>query len=95
MRRPLTTAEITQRCNRCHGVDGNSTDPRTPALASQRADYMEKAIHAYQKGELKSSAMAAMTDGLNDTDIEALAAHYSRQRARTVVYVPLPAAEKK
>ncbi len=95
VRRPLTTAEITQRCNRCHGVDGNSTDPRTPALASQRADYMEKAIHAYQKGERKSSAMAAMTDGLNDTDIEALAAHYSRQRARTVVYVPLPPAEKK
>jgi cytochrome c553 len=56
---------------------------------------MEKAIHAYQKGERKSSAMAAMTDGLNDTDIEALAAHYSRQRARTVVYVPLPPAEKK
>ena len=38
--RPLTTAEWVQRCDRCHGVDGNSTDPRMPALAGQRADYL-------------------------------------------------------
>jgi cytochrome c553 len=87
----LTTAEITQRCNRCHGVDGNSSDPRMAALASQRADYLEKAMRAYQKGERKSTAMAAMLDGLSDTDIEGIAGHYARQRARTVVYVPLPA----
>jgi cytochrome c553 len=91
VRRPLTIIEITQRCNRCHGVDGNSTDPRIPALASQRPDYIEKSIRAYQKGERKSTAMAAMVDGLSDADIEGLANHYARQRARTVVYVPLPA----
>lgn len=91
VRKPLTLAEITQRCNRCHGVDGNSTDPRMPALASQRADYLERVMRAYQKGERKSTAMAAMLDGLSDADIEGLAAHYARQRARTVVYVILPA----
>jgi cytochrome c553 len=91
VRKPLTTVEITQRCNRCHGVDGNSSDPRMAALASQRADYLEKSMRAYQKGERKSTAMAAMMDGLNETDIEGIAGHYSRQRARTVVYVQLPA----
>jgi cytochrome c553 len=90
-RRPLSTAEIAQRCDRCHGVDGNSMDPRTPALAAQRAEYLERVLHAYQKGERKSTAMTAMMDGLNDTDIEGLAEHYSRQKARAVVYVPLPA----
>ena len=90
VRRPMSIAEIMQRCNRCHGIDGNSTDPRMPALAAQRADYIEKTIRAYQKGERKSTAMAAMVDGLSDADIEGLAGYYSRQRARTVVYVPLP-----
>ena len=34
VRKPLTTEEWTQRCDRCHGLNGNSTDPRAPALAA-------------------------------------------------------------
>jgi len=90
VRIPLSTAELAQRCDRCHGVDGNSTDPRAPALASQRAEYLEKVLHAYQKGERKSTAMSAMLDGLNDADIEGLANYYARKKARSVVYIPLP-----
>lgn len=93
VRKPLTTAEMAQRCDRCHGVDGNSTDPRSPAIAAQRAEYLEKVLRAYRKGERKSTAMAAMLDGLSDADIEGLASHYSRQKARTVVYVSLPPAK--
>ena len=89
-RKPLTTAELAQRCDRCHGVDGNSTDPRSPALAAQRADYLEKVMRAYRKGERRSSAMTAMLDEVSDAQIDSLAAHYARQKARTVVYVPLP-----
>ena len=91
VRKPLTTAEMAQRCDRCHGVGGNSTDPRSPALAAQRADYLEQVMRAYQKGDRKSTAMAAMLDGVSDADIDGLAAHYARQKARSVVYVPLPA----
>jgi cytochrome c553 len=91
VRLPVTTEELAQRCDRCHGVNGNSTDPRAPALASQRAEYLEKVLRAYQKGERKSTAMTAMLEGLNDADIDALAAYYSRRKARSVVYVPLPA----
>jgi len=91
VRKPLTTAEMAQRCDRCHGVDGNSTDPRSPALAAQRTDYLEKVMRAYRKGDRKSSAMTAMLDGVSDADIESLATHYARQKARTMVYVPLPA----
>jgi len=91
VRKPLTVEELAQRCDRCHGVGGNSTDPRSPALAAQRAEYLDRVMRAYQKGERKSTAMAAMLDGLSDSDIEALAAHYSRQKARSVVYVSLPA----
>jgi cytochrome c553 len=90
VRKPMTIAEMAERCDRCHGVNGNSTDPRSPALAAQRPEYLERVMRAYQKGERKSKAMAAMLDGLSDADIAGLAAHYSRQKARSVVYVQLP-----
>ena len=82
--KPLTLAEWAQRCDRCHGVNGNSTDPRSPALAAQRVDYLEKVLHAYRTGERKSSAMAAMSGSLTDAEVEGLAAHYARQKARAV-----------
>ena len=92
VRKPLTTAEWVQKCDRCHGVNGNSTDPRSPALAAQRVDYLEKVLHAYRTGARKSSAMAAMSDVLTEAEIENLAAYYARQKARTRrVMCPLPA----
>ena len=88
--KPLTTAEWVQRCDRCHGVNGNSTDPRTPALAAQRVEYLVKGLRAYQTGARKDSVMAAMSTSLADADVEALAAYYARQRARAFVYVTVP-----
>jgi cytochrome c553 len=90
VRKPLTTAELAARCDRCHGVNGNSADPRLPALAAQRQDYLEKVLHAYRTGARKSPAMAAMSEMLTEADVENLAAHYARQRARAFVYVLLP-----
>ena len=90
VRVPLSPAQWVQRCDRCHGVDGNSKDPRVPALAAQRFDYLEQVLRAYQTGARKSAAMAAMTAVLNQVDVKALAAHYASQRAHPVVYVTLP-----
>jgi cytochrome c553 len=90
IRRPLTTEEWTQRCDRCHGVNGNSTDPRLPMLAGQRADYLVKALQGYRARTRKSSEMAAMSDGLSEDDLDNLAAHYAHQKARAVLFVPLP-----
>ncbi len=90
VRKPLATAELAQRCDRCHGVDGNSTDPRLPALAAQRVDYLDKVLRAYQTGARKSSAMAAMSGALSDADVENLAAHYAGKKPRAVVFIPLP-----
>ncbi|HXE48507.1 MAG TPA: c-type cytochrome [Ramlibacter sp.] len=90
VKKPMTTEEVADRCNRCHGVDGNSTDPRTPAIAAQRADYLDPVMRAYRKGDRKSTAMSAMLDGMSDDEIAELAGHYSRQKSRSVVYVPVP-----
>jgi cytochrome c553 len=91
VRKPLATAEWADRCDRCHGINGNSTDPRLPALAGQREDYLQAVLQAYRAGKRKSPAMAAMSGVLTDADIDNLAAYYSRQKARAVVYVMLPA----
>ena len=85
--KPLTTAEWVQRCDRCHGPNGNSTDPSLPALAAQRVDYLSKVLHAYRTGERKSPQMAAMSDVLSESDVDALAAYYARQNARAAVFV--------
>ena len=89
--KPLTTAEWVQRCDRCHGINGNSSDVRVPAIAAQRADYLEKSLQAYQSGARKESPMSAMSSSLAPDDIAALADYYARQRARSFVYVVLPA----
>lgn len=88
---PLSAVEWAQRCDRCHGLNGNSTDPRSPALAAQRLDYLEPVLRAYQKGTRKSPQMAAMSSVLTETDVTNLANHYSRQRPRAFVYVVVPA----
>jgi cytochrome c553 len=91
VRRPLITAEWAERCDRCHGVNGNSTDPRSPALAAQRADYISRVLHAYRTGARRSPAMAAMSAGLSEEDVENLAVYYARQQSRAFVYVIVPA----
>lgn len=90
VRRPMTTAEWAQRCDRCHGVNGNSVDPGLPALAAQRADYLARVLNAYRTGARKSPQMAAMSEELTPPDIDNLAAYYSRQTARAFVYVMPP-----
>jgi cytochrome c553 len=89
--KPLTLAEWVQRCDRCHGVNGNSIDLRTPALAAQRVEYLQSVLHAYQRGERRSSVMAAMSAVLTDADVAGLAAYYARQKARAFVFVMVPA----
>ncbi len=88
--RPLSVSDWVDRCDRCHGVNGNSSDPRIPALAAQRTDYLEPVLRAYRTGARKSQTMSAMAQGLTDADIRQLADYYARQRARPVTYVQLP-----
>ena len=90
VRKPLSLAESTERCDRCHGINGNSIDPMVPAIAAQRADWLEHVLATYHTGARKSTAMAAMTSVLSETEIKELSGHYSRQNARAVTFIPLP-----
>jgi cytochrome c553 len=88
--RPLSPDEWGEKCDRCHGLNGNSTRPDAPALAAQRLDYLEAALSAYRSGARKSPEMTAMSSILTPDDIKGLAAHYARQKGRPVVFIMVP-----
>jgi cytochrome c553 len=87
--RQLTAGQWAERCDRCHGVNGNSSDPRIPELAAQPQGYLEKVLDAYRTGARRSPEMAAMAEVLSRNDVRNIAAYYARQKAQAVVYVPM------
>ena len=90
VRKPLSMTEWTERCDRCHGINGNSNDPLVPAIAAQRTDWLELVLNSYRTGARKSTTMGAMMSVMSDAEVKELAAHYSRQTARAVAFVILP-----
>jgi len=90
VRTPLVSTQWIARCERCHGINGNSSDPRFPMLAGQDATYLKNVLKAYASGERVNGAMHIMSGTLTSMDIERLAAFFAAQQARPVVYIQLP-----
>ena len=67
-------------CVACHGSDGNSLNPEWPKLAGQHPGYTIKQLREFQAGETRrDQMMAPMIAGLNEQDLEDLAAFYAKQ----------------
>ena len=79
-RKLLTVAQWTEKCGRCHGSNGNSTDQRFPVLAGQDEAYLAKALALYHMGDRSNDLMFAMSFLMTKSDIDKLAAYYARQR---------------
>lgn len=90
VRKPPTLAELIARCDRCHGIGGNSSNPRYPSLASQNESYLARVIENYASGGRHNTTMSAMSQPLRPADIEALAAYYASQPRKAILYVELP-----
>jgi cytochrome c553 len=90
VRAPLTASEWMTRCERCHGIDGNSTDPRFPMLAGQNEAYLVTAIQDYMGATRSASAMHAMAEPLTPEDVAQIARHYATRTPKAVVYMQLP-----
>jgi len=90
--RPPTIDEWIERCDRCHGIGGNSTNPRNPSLASQNEAYLTRVIETYAEGGRSNSTMSAMSQPLRPSDVAGLAAHYAAQNRKSILYVELPCA---
>jgi cytochrome c553 len=90
VRTPLNSAEWINRCERCHGIDGNSTDPRFPMLAGQDATYLRNTMQAHSAGARGNSTMHKMAQPLSKMDIELIGSYFASQQPRAVVYMNLP-----
>lgn len=94
VRAPLKSTEWIARCERCHGIDGNSRDPRFPMLAGQDETYLARALKGYATGERTHSAMHAMSDPLSRMDIERISAYFAAQQPKAVVYMTVPCGDE-
>jgi cytochrome c553 len=90
VRPPLKSSEWIARCERCHGIEGNSSDPRFPMLAGQDKDYLVKSLRLSASGENGHTTMLKMADRLSALDIERIATYFASQPPRAVVYISLP-----
>jgi cytochrome c553 len=69
-----------ETCLACHGTNGVGIIADYPTLSGQHRDYLERALHDYQKGGRKNAIMAGMVQALSRQDIGELAAYYSSQK---------------
>jgi cytochrome c553 len=70
---------VTQVCQACHGVDGNSASADFPRIAGQHRDYIAKALRDYKSGARKNPIMAGFAATLSPQDIDNLAAYFAAQ----------------
>ncbi len=68
-----------ERCQACHGADGNSTDPQYPRLAGQHASYLVRALTDYKSGARSNPIMSGFAAGLSEQDMENLGAWFASQ----------------
>ena len=71
--------KASETCLACHGTNGVGITADYPTIAGQHKDYIERALHDYQKGGRKNAVMGGMAATLKPEDIEQLAEYYSKQ----------------
>ena len=65
-------------CAACHGVNGVSAMPNTPSLAGHPVLYTQTQLFLFREGQRAHEVMNAVTKGMSDEMLTALAEHYAR-----------------
>lgn len=71
---------VRERCQDCHGITGQSSDPDYPKLAGQNADYMTRQLANFKTGVRTNRDMQREVADLTGGEMRALALYYSEQR---------------
>lgn len=66
-------------CQACHGPQGNSSNPRIPALAGQPKTFLENQLVLIREGLRDIPQMKGSLDGLADADLIVLAQYFAAQ----------------
>jgi cytochrome c553 len=91
---PSAGKEKAETCGGCHGVDGNSSAPIFPKLASQHAAYLTKQLHDFKSQKRADPTMSALAEPLTDADIADLSAYYAQQKITVEQGAPNPLGKK-
>jgi len=67
-------------CAGCHSEDGNSVMPEFPKIAGLDAAYITKQITDFKKFKRVSEIMGPMATQIQDSEVDALAAYFSKQK---------------
>lgn len=74
---PEGLADKVAQCAGCHGAGGISTNPQWPTLAGQYKDYLARTMRGYRDGRRKNPIMMGQVVGLDDDQVDALAAYFA------------------
>lgn len=75
----LPLEEQVQYCGTCHGSDGNANQAGTPSLAGQPALSITNQLIYFRERLRQSEIMTPQAQGLDDEEIQTLAAYYADQ----------------
>jgi len=70
-------AIVRERCHKCHGTEGQSSDPTYPKLAGQNADYLTRQLANFKTGVRTSKEMQKEVRNLTGGEMRALALYFS------------------
>lgn len=81
---PSAPAEVVNKCESCHGSDGNSTASNIPRLNGQRADYMTARLKEFldpgRQDPHATAVMWSVVQTVDDVTLKTVADYYSRQK---------------
>ena len=78
-----------EACVACHGPGGNSSTDGIPSLAGQPRIYLENTLVLVREGLRGNPVMQGLMKGLPDSEIVAVAKHYTAQPVQAVAGRPL------
>jgi cytochrome c553 len=73
----IQLSHATEACAACHGANGISVSDSVPNLAGQKASYLLSQLRAFKSRERKHDVMNAIASQLSESNIAALAKHFS------------------
>jgi cytochrome c553 len=75
-------------CESCHGPGGNSVTPLVPSIAGQPLTFLENQLVFFREGLRTAPVMMPVMKGVPDSEITALARHFSKQPVKAASAAP-------
>jgi sulfide dehydrogenase cytochrome subunit len=89
-----TATMLGDTCAGCHGTDGVSNGPATPAIAGPSETYFVDTMLAFKSGERPATVMGRIAKGYSDEEIRIMASYFA-ERPMGVTSQQLDAAKVK